>query len=63
MTVKGQIFLGSEDFMARIGQRVKFLLKFLRDRRPYLHWVFQAKKRFDLAVLNYTVTSNHSTSW
>jgi putative transposase len=30
-----------------------------RDRRRYLHWVFQAKKRFGLCVLNYMVTSNH----
>jgi putative transposase len=37
----------------------KFLLKFARDRRRYLHWVFEAKKRFGLSVLNYTVTSNH----
>ena len=36
-----------------------FLLKFTRDRRRYLHWVFEAKKRFGLAVLNYIVTSNH----
>jgi hypothetical protein len=28
------------------------------DRR-YLHWVFQAKKRLGLSVLNYTVTVNH----
>jgi REP element-mobilizing transposase RayT len=26
---------------------------------PVLHWVFEAKKRFGLSVLNYTVTSNH----
>lgn len=36
-----------------------FLLKFARDRRRYLHWVFEAKKRFGLVVLNYVVTSNH----
>jgi hypothetical protein len=24
-----------------------------------LHWVFEAKKRFGLSVLNYMVTSNH----
>jgi len=33
---------------------------FARDRRRYLHWVFEAKKRFGLCVLNYTVTSNHT---
>src|ERR687892_2849932 len=42
----------------RCHQR-KFLLKFARDRRRYLHWVFEAKKRFGLSVLNYMVTSNH----
>jgi putative transposase len=42
----------------RCHQR-KFLLKFARDRRRYLHWVFEAKKRFDLSVLNYMLTSNH----
>jgi len=42
----------------RCHQR-KFLLKFARDRRRYLHWVFEAKKRLGLSVLNCTVTSNH----
>ncbi|MDP2239465.1 MAG: transposase [Burkholderiales bacterium] len=36
-----------------------FLLKFARDRRRYLRWLFDAKKRFGLCVLNYVVTSNH----
>ena len=36
-----------------------YLLKFARDRRRYLRWVFEAKKRFGLSVLNYVVTSNH----
>jgi putative transposase len=42
----------------RCHQR-KFLLKFARDRRRYLHWLFEAKKRFGLCVLDYMVTSNH----
>jgi hypothetical protein len=29
------------------------------DRRSYLRWVFEAKKRFGLSVLDYMVTSNH----
>ena len=29
-----------------------FLLKFGRDRRAYLGWLFEAKKRFGLCVLN-----------
>jgi putative transposase len=37
----------------------KFLLKFARDRGRYLHWVFEAKKRFGLCVLDYMVTCNH----
>jgi REP-associated tyrosine transposase len=36
-----------------------FLLKFARDRRAYLRWLFEAKKRFGLCILNYVVTSNH----
>ena len=29
-----------------------FLLKFARDRCRYLRWLFEAKKRFGLCVLN-----------
>ena len=39
--------------------RRDFLLRFIRDRRRYLHWLFEAKKRQDLTILNYMVTSNH----
>jgi REP element-mobilizing transposase RayT len=35
------------------------LLKFARDRHRYLKWLFEAKKRYGLSVLNYMVTSNH----
>ena len=37
----------------------EFLLKFARDRKRYLVWLYQAKKRYRLKVLNYMVTSNH----
>lgn len=37
----------------------EFLLKFARDRRRWRKWLFQAKKRYGLRVLNYMVTSNH----
>ena len=37
----------------------EFLLKFKRDRHRCLQWLFEAKKRYGLRVLNYTVTSNH----
>src|SRR5262245_4749237 len=36
-----------------------FLLRFARDRRRYRHWLFEAKKRYGLRVLNFVVTSNH----
>lgn len=37
----------------------EFLLKFEKDRQWYLWWLFEAKKRYHLCILNYTVTSNH----
>lgn len=37
----------------------EFLLKFGRDRRRWLQWLFEAKKRYHLCLLNYMVTSNH----
>ena len=37
----------------------EYLLKFARDRQVWIHWLFEAKKRYGLTILNYTVTSNH----
>ena len=37
----------------------EFLLKFERDRRAWISWLFEAKKRYKLHVLNYMATSNH----
>ena len=38
----------------------EFLLKFSRDRRRWIEWLYQSKKRYKyLSVLNYMVTSNH----
>jgi len=37
----------------------EFLLKFEKDKKQWLHWLFEAKKRFQLNILNYTITSNH----
>ena len=37
----------------------EFLLKFARDRRRWLRWLYEAKKRFGTRILNYSVTSNH----
>jgi putative transposase len=39
--------------------RREFLLRFARDRRRWRHWLFEARKRYGLCVLNYIVTSNH----
>src|SRR3989339_656316 len=37
----------------------EFLLKFSKDRHWYLQWLYQARKRYGLTILNYMVTSNH----
>ncbi len=37
----------------------EFLLKLIKDRRKWLQWLFEAKRRYGLIILNYTVTSNH----
>ncbi len=39
--------------------RRQYLLKFARDRRTWIGWLFEARKRFGLSVLDYMVTSNH----
>jgi len=37
----------------------EFLFKFARDRKAWLGWLFEAKKRYGLIILDYIVTSNH----
>ena len=37
----------------------EFLLKFSKDRHRYLQWLYQARKRYGLSILNYMVTANH----
>ena len=37
----------------------EFLLKFERDRKRWRYWLYQARKRYGLSVLNYICTSNH----
>lgn len=37
----------------------EFLLKFSKDRLCWRRWLFEAKKRYGLCVLNYIATSNH----
>ena len=39
--------------------RGEYLLKFAKDRQRWLQWLFEAKRRYGLVILNYTVTSNH----
>jgi putative transposase len=35
------------------------LLKFAKDRQGWIDWLFEAKKRYGIVVLNYMATSNH----
>jgi len=35
------------------------LLKFSKDRKRWRYWLFEAKKRYGLSVLNFIITSNH----
>ncbi len=37
----------------------EFLLKFAKDRECWRFWLYQARKRYGLRILNYMVTSNH----
>lgn len=37
----------------------EFLFKFSKDRQNCLQWLFEARRRYNLLVLNYVVTSNH----
>ncbi|KPK19930.1 MAG: transposase [Nitrospira bacterium SG8_3] len=37
----------------------EFLLKFSKDRHRYLQWLYQARKRYGLTILDYMITSNH----
>ncbi len=37
----------------------EFLLKLVKDKQRWLKWLFEAKNRYGLVILNFTVTSNH----
>ena len=37
----------------------EFLLRFAKDRHRWMQWLFEAKRRYGLTILNYIVTSNH----
>ncbi len=45
--------------ITRRRHKREFLLRFARDRRRWLQWLFEGKKRFGTCILNYAVTSNH----
>jgi len=52
----------SPDFIWHITHRCHnkdFLLKCIQDRKNWLLWLFKAKKKYGLIILNYMVTSNH----
>ncbi|HEY5604731.1 MAG TPA: transposase [Gammaproteobacteria bacterium] len=36
-----------------------YLLKFQKDRENWIRWLYEARKRYGLSVLNYMVTCNH----
>jgi len=38
----------------------EFLFKFAKDRLRWMQWLYEARKRHDLVILNYMVTSNHT---
>ena len=37
----------------------EFLLRFAKDRHRWMQWLFEAKRRYGLTILNYMITSNH----
>jgi putative transposase len=37
----------------------EFLLKFIKDKRTWTRWMLEAKRKYGLYILNYTITSNH----
>ncbi len=36
-----------------------FHLKFIQDRKNWISWLFKAKKKYGMIILNYIVTKNH----
>ena len=39
--------------------RRQFFLRFACDRRDWVRWLYEARRRFGLCVFDYCVTSNH----
>ncbi|MCK4837820.1 MAG: transposase [Desulfobulbaceae bacterium] len=40
-------------------QAAQLSFNLVKDRRRFIQWLFEAKRRYGLTILNYTVTSNH----
>ncbi len=38
----------------------EFLLKFAKARIRLMQWLYEAKKKYNLVVLNYMITSNYT---
>lgn len=58
---RAKIYL-SQEFIWHITNRCHnkdFLLKFKRDQKTWIRWLFKAKKKYGIIILNYIVTSNH----
>ena len=51
--------LGQVWHLTHRSHKREFLLKFAKDRHRWLQWLYKAKKRYGLVILNYVVTSNH----
>jgi REP element-mobilizing transposase RayT len=37
----------------------EFLLKFNKDKKRWIYWLFEAKKHFGLMILDFTIASNY----
>lgn len=37
-----------------------FLFKFAKDRLRWMQWLYEARKKHHLSILNYMITSNHT---
>ena len=61
MQVRGKLFFipGIVWHITHRCHNRDYLLKFNRDKKRWLFWLFQAKKKYSLTILNYAVTSNH----
>ena len=56
--LNGTIFLGKYGITHRCHKQ-GFLLKFTRDNKRWLQWLYEARRRYGLVVLDHAITSNH----